>query len=63
MAQALDKRRLILENRAYRESLEGQVASQARRLEELFLNSVQSLAEALELKDPYTRGHSVRVSH
>jgi putative two-component system response regulator len=63
VAQALDKRRLILENRAYRESLEERVAEQARRLEELFLNSVQSLAEALELKDPYTRGHSVRVSH
>ncbi|HMA22935.1 MAG TPA: HD-GYP domain-containing protein, partial [Gemmatimonadaceae bacterium] len=27
------------------------------------LASVQSLAEALELKDPYTRGHSIRVSH
>jgi response regulator RpfG family c-di-GMP phosphodiesterase len=62
VAQALEKRRLILENRAYRESLEERVAQQARRLEELFLTSVQSLAEALELKDPYTRGHSVRVS-
>ena len=63
VAQAMEKRRLILENRAYRESLEERVAEQARRLEELFLASVQSLAEALELKDPYTRGHSVRVSH
>jgi putative two-component system response regulator len=63
VAQALEKRRLILENRAYRESLEERVQEQARRLEELFLASVQSLAEALELKDPYTRGHSVRVSH
>ncbi|MGH9884606.1 MAG: HD-GYP domain-containing protein [bacterium] len=62
VAQAMEKRRLILENRAYRESLEERVAQQARRLEELFLASVQSLAEALELKDPYTRGHSVRVS-
>ena len=62
VAQALDKRRLILENRAYRESLEERVQVQARRLEELFLASVQSLAEALELKDPYTRGHSIRVS-
>jgi response regulator RpfG family c-di-GMP phosphodiesterase len=62
VAQAMEKRRLILENRAYRESLEERVAEQARRLEELFLASVQSLAEALELKDPYTRGHSVRVS-
>ena len=24
---------------------------------------MQSLAEALEVKDPYTRGHSIRVSH
>jgi response regulator RpfG family c-di-GMP phosphodiesterase len=63
VAQALDKRRMMLELRAYRESLEERVAAQARRLEELFLASVQSLAEALELKDPYTRGHSVRVSH
>jgi len=63
VAQALEKRRLILENRAYRESLEQRVTVQARRLEELFLASVQSLAEALELKDPYTRGHSIRVSH
>src|ERR1700753_1874983 len=60
VAQALEKRRMVLELRAYRESLEERVAQQARRLEELFLASVQSLAEALELKDPYTRGHSVR---
>jgi putative two-component system response regulator len=63
VASALEKRRLILENRAYRESLEERVSVQARRLEELFLASVQSLAEALELKDPYTRGHSIRVSY
>ena len=62
VAQAMEKRRLILENRAYREGLEERVAQQARRLEELFLASIQSLAEALELKDPYTRGHSIRVS-
>jgi putative two-component system response regulator len=63
VASALEKRRLILENRAYREGLEERVFIQARRLEELFLASLQSLAEALELKDPYTRGHSVRVSY
>jgi putative two-component system response regulator len=63
VSQALEKRRLIIENRDYQERLEERVAVQARRLEELFLASVQSLAEALELKDPYTRGHSVRVSH
>jgi putative two-component system response regulator len=62
VAQALDKRRLLLENRAYRERLEDRVKEQARQNEELFLASIQSLAEALELKDPYTRGHSIRVS-
>jgi putative two-component system response regulator len=60
--QALEKRRLLLENRDYQEHLEDRVAEQARRLEELFLAGIQALAEALEVKDPYTRGHSVRVS-
>ena len=63
VSQALERRRLVIENREYRERLEEKVAAQARRLEELFLASIQSLAEALEVKDPYTRGHSVRVSH
>lgn len=60
--QALEKRRLMRENRDYQEQLEERVREQADRLEQLFLAGVQSLAEALELKDPYTRGHSVRVS-
>jgi response regulator RpfG family c-di-GMP phosphodiesterase len=62
VGQALDKRRLLIENRGYQESLQAKVAVQARRLEELFLASIQSLAQVLELKDPYTRGHSIRVS-
>ena len=60
--QSLEKRRLILENREHQERLEDKVRAQARRLEELFLGGIQALAEALEVKDPYTRGHSVRVS-
>jgi putative two-component system response regulator len=63
VTQALEKRRLIIENGEYQEHLEEKVKVQSRRLEELFLASIQSLAEALEVKDPYTRGHSVRVSH
>ena len=60
--QALEKRRLLVENRAYQRHLEDRVDEQAQRLETLFLASMQSLADALEVKDPYTRGHSERVS-
>jgi putative two-component system response regulator len=62
VVQALEKRRLLADNRDYQERLEMRVKAQAERLETLFLASIQSLADALELKDPYTRGHSVRVS-
>jgi cyclic di-GMP phosphodiesterase len=61
--QALDKRRLILENRGYHELLEQRVQEQARRIEELSLERLQSLVHFLEEKDPYTRGHSVRVAN
>ena len=60
--QAMEKRRLVLENRGYQERLEEKVTAQARRLEDLFFASIQSLAQALEVKDSYTRGHSNRVS-
>jgi response regulator RpfG family c-di-GMP phosphodiesterase len=62
LEQALDKRRLIRENRMYQEHLQDLVAIQARRIEELFLEGVQALVEALEARDAYTRGHSTRVS-
>src|SRR2546427_13143681 len=41
--QALDKRRLILENRMYHEQLEQRVQEQARRIEELSLERLQAL--------------------
>src|SRR5687767_776332 len=62
VSQALEKRRLLIENRGYQDRLEERVALQARRLEELFLASIQSIADALEVKDRYTRNHSIRVS-
>ena len=62
IGQALERRRLVLENRDYQRNLEVRVAAQARRLEEIFLAGIQALADALEVKDAYTRGHSVRVS-
>jgi putative two-component system response regulator len=61
--QALDKRRLILENRMYHQQLEERVQEQARRIEELSLERLQALVHFLEEKDTYLRGHSVRVAN
>src|SRR6266581_841520 len=63
VSQALDKRRLIIENRTYQHGLEERVEAQARRIEELFLEGVHALVYALEAKDAYTRGHSMRVAN
>jgi response regulator RpfG family c-di-GMP phosphodiesterase len=60
--QAVERRRLVLENRRYQEHLAELVQRQALRIEELFLEGVQSIVHALEAKDLYTRGHSARVA-
>ncbi len=62
VTQALDKRRLIQENKNYQERLEDLVQVQARRIEDLSLGKIQALADQLEEKDSYLRGHSLRVS-
>lgn len=62
LAQVVEKRGLILENRRYQHHLADLVQQQASRIEELFLEGIQTLVHALEAKDPYTRGHSARVS-
>src|SRR6185312_6701668 len=62
VARVLEKRALVLQNRFYQANLERQVHEQAQRIQELFLQGVQMLARALEAKDAYTRGHSIRVS-
>jgi putative nucleotidyltransferase with HDIG domain len=62
VSRALEKRALVLQNRFYQQHLEQQVQEQAQRIQELFLQGVQMLARALEAKDAYTRGHSIRVS-
>jgi putative two-component system response regulator len=60
--RAVVHRRLLVENREYRRTLESRVREQAERLEGLYLSSIHSLVTALEAKDPHTRGHSDRVA-
>ncbi|HEX5003804.1 MAG TPA: HD domain-containing phosphohydrolase [Gemmatimonadales bacterium] len=61
VAKALEKRKLTLQNRYYRQHLEDEVRRQRARIGEMFLEGAQTLAHALEAKDAYTRGHSQRV--
>lgn len=60
--RAMEKRRLILENREYQLHLEQKVAKQTRKIRQSFLNAITSLANALDAKDKYTHGHSRRVT-
>jgi len=63
---ALEKRRLVLENRwlqkSYQERLETQLRELAQRNKEMFLGQIQMAVRMLEARDIYTRGHSQRVS-
>lgn len=60
--RALERREMQLELNSYRRSLEERVRVQEQRIEHLFLGGVQALAQALEAKDAYLRGHSLRVA-
>jgi response regulator RpfG family c-di-GMP phosphodiesterase len=60
--KAMDKRRLVLENRFYQQSLELRVRDLDRKNRASLINGVQMLVHALEAKDAYTSGHSSRVS-
>ena len=62
VGRALEKKRLELENREYKQHLEEKVTEQAEKIRSSFLSSMTSLAYALEAKDKYTSGHSQRVA-
>ncbi|MBN1368639.1 MAG: response regulator [Dehalococcoidaceae bacterium] len=62
ISRALEKRRLELENREYKEHLEEKVEEQADKIRQSFFNAMTSLAYALEARDEYTSGHSNRVT-
>jgi len=60
-AQALDKRRLILENLDYRKNLEMKVREQSQKIQGSLLKTIEALSRTLEAKDPVTREHAQRV--
>lgn len=60
--KALEKRDLVLQNRFYQQNLEGRVRELDRRNKQALVNGVQMLVHALEAKDAYTSGHSMRVA-
>ena len=67
--KALEKKRLEEEILAYRSHLERLVEERTTKLQQAYrilkkahLDSVKVLVEAIDAKDPYTRGHSDRVT-
>jgi putative nucleotidyltransferase with HDIG domain len=66
--RAFEKKKLEEEVEIYHKNLEGLVEERTvklqqayRTLKKAYLDSVKVLAEAIDAKDPYTRGHSDRV--
>jgi putative nucleotidyltransferase with HDIG domain len=60
--RALEQRLKVMEARRQQQQLEVGVLNQTRVTKRLFLGAIKSLSSALEAKDNYTKGHSVRVS-
>ena len=63
---ALEKRRLVLQNRllqqSYEERLQASIRELDQRNKEMFVGQIQMAVRMLEKRDIYTRGHSQRVS-
>ena len=61
VGRVLEKRRLIVENRAYQEHLEELVVERTQQLRESYESTLQALVTALDFRDNETQGHSTRV--
>ncbi len=63
LASALHTYELQRERDSHERRLELTVRRQTRKLRQNFLATINSLVRALEIRDPYTSGHSRRVRH
>ncbi|UCH94373.1 MAG: response regulator [Candidatus Aminicenantes bacterium] len=66
--KAIEKRRLVLENKEYQKGLEKKVAEKTRelkdalnKLDQTYLFTLRALVVALDTRDEETQGHSLRV--
>jgi putative nucleotidyltransferase with HDIG domain len=69
VSRAIEKRRLLLENQNYQRTLEEQVASRTRQLQEAlgvlehtYHSTLVALSKALDSRDADSDGHSLRVT-
>lgn len=60
--RALDRRRLVRENRYYQKHLEQRVSQQADQLDRMFIEALLTLANAIEARDGDTGDHVERVT-
>ena len=62
VANALRRRELEIANRAYSEGLEQLVAERTSQLSKALDGIIQAIASIVEIRDPYTAGHQLRVA-
>jgi putative two-component system response regulator len=62
LARALEHRRLLRQNRVYQQALEERVQTQEQTLDQLFVDGLLTIANAVEVRDRYTGGHVERVA-
>jgi len=59
---ALQRRKLEITNRHYRQDLEQIVAERTAKLQKALEGIIRAMAQTVEIRDPYTAGHQHRVS-
>lgn len=62
ITRGIKTRNIKLENIKYKNHLETEIQKQTAKLQKAYLDIVNAFANTIELRDPYTGGHSKRVS-